>query len=77
MTKTIASTSDTIGGLFASAVDRGVRVTFMYNPTSDYGNVDVRAFVKGLDPRIIAIRVESDGVLSFPKSLFSSQKAWR
>ena len=49
----------------------------MYNPTSDYGNADVQAFVKGLDPRVTAVRVESDGILTFPKSLFSSQRAWR
>ena len=51
-------------------------MTFLYNPTSDYGNADVHEWVKGLDPRITAVRVESDGIVSFPTSLFSRQKFW-
>ena len=74
--KPIASTTSTVATLIAAAVERGVAVTFMYNPSSDYGNEDVAQFVKRLDPRITAVRVESDGKMELPKSLFASQAFW-
>ena len=35
-----------------------------------------KAFVKSLDPRITAVRIEGDGIVGFPMSLFSAQKVW-